>query len=193
MFAVDWLAVGLLALALYFPRHRRRDLVVSFLCVNIGVLAVSSVLSSAAIAAGVGLGLFGVLSIIRLRSTELEQHEVAYYFSALALGLLAGLAAPSAISVGLMAMILVVIFVGDHPRLFRRYRHQVVLLDPAFPDEGALIAHLEQLLGARVHGVVVQRLDLVNDTTVVEARYQLPQQRALSIRPEPTLASTVSR
>ena len=193
MFAVDWLAVGLLALALYFPRHRRRDLVVSFLCVNIGVLAVSSVLSSAAIAAGVGLGLFGVLSIIRLRSTELEQHEVAYYFSALALGLLAGLAAPSAISVGLMAMILVVIFVGDHPRLFRRYRHQVVLLDPAFPDEGALIAHLEQLLGARVHRVVVQRLDLVNDTTVVEARYQLPQQRALSVRPEPTPASTVSR
>ena len=64
-------------LLLYFPRHRRRDLVVSFLCVNIGVLAVSSVLSSAAIASGVGLGLFGVLSIIRLRSTELEQHEVA--------------------------------------------------------------------------------------------------------------------
>ena len=78
MFAVDWLAVGLLALALYFPRHRRRDLVVSFLCVNVGVLAVSSVLSSAAIAAGVGLGLFGVLSIIRLRSIELEQHEVAH-------------------------------------------------------------------------------------------------------------------
>ncbi len=95
MFAVDWLAVGLLALALYSPRHRRRDLVVSFLCVNIGVLAMSSVLSSAAIAAGVGLGLFGVLSIILLRSTELEQHEVAHYFSALALGLLAGLAAPA--------------------------------------------------------------------------------------------------
>ena len=152
MFAVDRLAVGLLALALYFPRHRRRDLVVSFLCMNIGVLAVSSVLSSPAIAAGVGLGLFGVLSIIRLRSTELEQHEVAYYFSALALGLLAGLAAPSAISVGLMAMILVVIFVGDHPRLFRRYRHHPVVLDQAFLDEGALIAHLEILLGARCTG-----------------------------------------
>ena len=174
LFAIDWLAVGLLAFGLYFPRHRRRDLVVAFLCVNIGVLAVSSVLSSTAIAAGVGLGLFGVLSIIRLRSTELEQHEVAYYFSALALGLLAGLAvartgSPSA----LMAMILLVIFIGDHPRMFRRYRHQVVVLDQAFPDENALIAHLEQMLGARVHRVIVQRLDLVNDTTTVEARYQL--------------------
>lgn len=174
MFAVDWLAVGLLALGLYFPRHRRRDLVVSYLGVNVGVLAVSSVLSSTAIAAGVGLGLFGVLSIIRLRSTELEQHEVAYYFSALALGLLAGLASPSWISVALMAMVLLVMYVGDNPRLFRRYRHQTVVLDRAFPDETALVAHLEQLLNARVHRVVVQRLDLVNDTTTVEARYQVP-------------------
>lgn len=178
LFAIDWVAVGLLAFGLYFPRHRRRDLVVAFLCVNIGVLAVSSVLSSTAIAAGVGLGLFGVLSIIRLRSTELEQHEVAYYFSALALGLLAGLATPSWITVALMAMILGVIFIGDHPRMFRRYRHQVVVLDQAFSDENALIAHLEQMLGAKVHRVIVQKLDLVNDTTTVEARYQLSSRKA---------------
>ena len=68
------------------------------------------------------------------------------------------------------------------------------MLDQAFPDEGALIAHLEQLLpGARVHRVVVQRLDLVNDTTVVEARYQLPQRPAALVGPESTLTSTVSR
>jgi hypothetical protein len=194
LFAIDWLAVGLLAFGLYVPRHRRRDLVVAFLCVNIGVLAVSSVLSSTAIAAGVGLGLFGVLSIIRLRSTELEQHEVAYYFSALALGLLAGLASPSWITVALMAMILLVIFIGDHPRMFRRYRHQVVILDQAFPDENALVAHLEQMLGARVHRVIVQRLDLVNDTTTVEARYQLaPRRSAIADGLEQSLPQSVSR
>src|ERR1700712_3201957 len=134
MFALDWLAVGLLALGLSFPRHRRRDLVVSYLGVNVGVLAVSSVLSSTAVAAGVGLGLFGVLSIIRLRSTELEQHEVAYYFSALALGLLAGLSVtPTWLTVSLMTMIVAVMFVADHPRLFRRYRHEIIVLDRAFP------------------------------------------------------------
>ena len=35
---------------------------------------------------GLGLGLFGVLSIIRLRSSEPSQEEVAYYFVALAMG-----------------------------------------------------------------------------------------------------------
>lgn len=64
-----------------------------------------------------------------------------------------------------MAMIVLVMFVGDHPRLLRRYRHQQVVLDQAHPDETALIAHLEQTLGARVHRIVVQKLDLVNDTT----------------------------
>src|SRR3954463_3035718 len=85
--AVDLVAIGVLTFGIYFPRHRRRDLVVAFLGVNVGVLAVSMILGSTAIGAGLGLGLFGVLSIIRLRSREIEQHEVAYYFASLALGL----------------------------------------------------------------------------------------------------------
>lgn len=184
--AADWVAIGLLVFALYFPRHRRRDLVVAFLVVNVGVLAVSAVLADTAIAAGVGLGLFGVLSIIRLRSTELEQHEVAYYFSALALGLLAGLSpTPDWITLSLMAMIVTVMFLGDHPKLFRRYRHQQIVLDRAWPDETALIAHLEHTLGARVHRIVVQRLDLVNDTTTVEVRYQLSSDDRALATPAP--------
>ncbi|WP_066582786.1 DUF4956 domain-containing protein [Cellulomonas timonensis] len=172
LYLVDLIAISILTFGLYFPRHRRRDLVVAYLGVNVGVLAVAGALAQSAVGAGLGLGLFGVLSIIRLRSTELEQHEVAYYFSALALGLLGGLSggAPG-LSIGLMALILVVLAVGDHPRLFRQYRHQVVVLDVALADETALIAHLEGLLGAQVHRVSVQRLDLVNDTTCVEVRY----------------------
>lgn len=174
LFAADLVAVTILTFALYFPRHRRRDLVVAYLGVNVGVLAVSAALGSSTVGAGLGLGLFGVLSIIRLRSTELAQSEVAYYFSALALGLIGGLGVTSAaMGLGLMALILVTIAVGDHPRLLRRYRSQTIVLDQAFGDETALVAHLERLLGARVHAASVQRLDLVNDTTWVDVRYSL--------------------
>src|ERR1041384_2798127 len=89
--AADVVAISVLAFGVYFPRHHRRDLVVAFLGVNIGVLATSTVLGSSSVGAGLGLGLFGVLSIIRLRSDEITQHELAYYFAALSLGLLAGL------------------------------------------------------------------------------------------------------
>lgn len=172
--AADLVAIVLLAFAVYFPRHHRRDLVVAFLGVNVGVLAVSMVLESSTIGVGLGLGLFGVLSIIRLRSDEISQHEIAYYFAALTLGLIAGISpGPTAVSAALMALVVLVLVVADHPRLFGRYRQQSVHLDSAQTDEVALRAHLEQLLGARVVGLTVKRVDLVNDTTLVDVRYQL--------------------
>lgn len=191
--AIDLLAVSLLTFALYFPRHRRRDLVVAFLGVNVGVLAVTLSLSSATVGAGLGLGLFGVLSIIRLRSSEIAQHEVSYYFAALAIGLVAGLGGVNLLTGGLIVLILAVMFVGDHPGLFRRYRQQVVVLDRAEPDEQALRERLEELLGARVHGVTVQQLDLVDDTTTVEVRYALDRERGPAAERLPALDGAESR
>jgi len=47
LFAIDLVAVTLLVFGLYFPRHRRRDLVVAYLGVNVGVLAVAGSLTTA--------------------------------------------------------------------------------------------------------------------------------------------------
>ncbi|WKU04497.1 DUF4956 domain-containing protein [Micromonospora sp. HUAS LYJ1] len=191
LFAIDICAVALLVFGLYFPRHRRRDLVVAYLGVNVGVLAVASALSASNVGAGLGLGmaLFGVLSIIRLRSTELDQHEVAYYFSALALGILGALGTRSVwLNGGLMALIVAVMFLGDHRRVFRHYRHQILVLDSAVTDHVALVAHLEQLLNARVHVATAQRVDLVNETTVVDVRYSVARRTPASTPGSPVPA-----
>ncbi|MBO0611092.1 DUF4956 domain-containing protein [Myceligenerans salitolerans] len=186
LYAVDLVAVVVLVLALYFPRHRRRDLVVAYLLVNVGVLAVSSALASSTVAAGLGLGLFGVLSIIRLRSLELEQHEVAYYFAALALGLLGGLGSTTG-WLGLAGSVLVVgvMAVADHPRFLARVSHETrsVMLDGALTDHLALVARLETLLGGTVHAVSVRKLDLVNDTTLVDVRFSAGPRPAPSSGP----------
>lgn len=174
VFGLNVVAITILTFGLYFPRHRRRDLVVSYLGVNIGVLAVTEALTSAEVTAGLGLGLLGVLSIIRLRSFELDQQEVAYYFVSLALGVLGGVTlSPAWLSPALMAALLVAVFVGDHPRLFARYRVETITLDAAYTDETALVRRLEDMLGARVHRVAIRRVDLVNDTTNVEVRFEL--------------------
>ncbi|GIJ45191.1 DUF4956 domain-containing protein [Virgisporangium aliadipatigenens] len=183
--AADLLAIGTLAFGVYLPRHHRRDLVVAFVGMNVGVLAVAMVLGSSTVGAGLGLGLFGVLSIIRLRSDEIAQQELAYYFAALAIGLLAGLHGTlSPLSGGLMVLIVVALYLGDHPRLLRRHRHQTVRLDAAYTDEDALRAHLELTLGATVTRLDVKHLDVVNDTTLVEVRYLVGASR---IRKEPSL------
>ncbi|HEY3437784.1 MAG TPA: DUF4956 domain-containing protein [Actinotalea sp.] len=185
--ALDLAAVGILCAGLYLPRHGRRELVVAYLAVNVGVLAVATALAGTAVPAGLGLGLFGVLSIIRLRSTQLDQHEVAYYFSALALGLLCGLGAtPLWMTAVLCALVLLALHVGDHPRLLPRRRNHLMTLDSAHTDESALIAHLERLLGVEVLAVSLQKVDLVMQTTLVEVRYDAP--RPALARTEPGLS-----
>ncbi|HUF94784.1 MAG TPA: DUF4956 domain-containing protein [Acidimicrobiia bacterium] len=174
LMVIDLIAVALLVFALYFPRHKKREMIVAYLVANVGVVAVANALSTSAIAAGLGLGLFGILSIIRLRSSELDQPEIAYYFASLALGLLAGISvSPTWLSPTMMAVVLVALFVGDHPTLFASYRSQRVTLDRAYSSEAALRVVLEEMLGAKVHRVKVRNVDLVRDTTTVEVRYQL--------------------
>ena len=82
----DLAALAFLVGALYLSRYGCRDLTAAYIGVNIEVLAVTLLLSTASVGAGLGLGLFGVLSIIRLRSTEISQGEIAYFFASLALG-----------------------------------------------------------------------------------------------------------
>ncbi|MFI1988759.1 hypothetical protein [Actinoplanes sp. NPDC020271] len=48
------------------------------------------------------------------------------------------------------ALIIAALFLGDHPGLFKRYRHQVVHLDAAHTDETARRAHVARLLGGTV-------------------------------------------
>lgn len=179
--SADAVAVLLTAFGLYFPRHRRRDLTLAILSINVCVIAVATVLARADVTAGLGVGLFGVLSIIRVRSLELDQIEVAYYFSSIALGLLGGVhIRPSWVTPVLMGAIVATLLVVDHPWLFGRYRTQLVTLDRALTDETEIKRRLEELLDAEVVRLVVRKVDLVEDLTSVDVRFRLRADAALA-------------
>jgi len=170
---IDLAAIALLAFGVYYPRQRRRDLVVALLGVNVGVFAVAAVLGSTEVGIGLGLGLFGVLSIIRLRSYEISQRDIAYYFAALAVGLVTALPGVAVwMQAALTALIVVVMWLGDHPRFLARSRQQVVTLDRAITADDELKQELEQRLGGSVTSFTVQRVDFVDDTTTVDVRYR---------------------
>lgn len=171
--SADAIAVLLIAFGIYFPRHRRHDLTLAILSINVCVVAVAMVLARADVTAGLGVGLFGVLSIIRVRSIELDQVELAD-FSSIALGLLGGVRVhPGWMAPVLMAAIVATLFVVDHPGLFARYRIQTVTLDRAMTDEAEVRRRLEELLDAEVVRLRVKRIDLVEDTTSVDVRFRL--------------------
>ena len=170
-FALDAVAICVLTFGLYMPRHRRKDLAVALMGVNIGVLAVTATLATSTVGAGLGLGLFGVLSIIRLRSTELSQVEVAYYFAALAMALVGGLAGGNALmAAGLIGAIVVVLALVDSPRFLASSRQFTMVVDRAITDTGELARYIEAQTGVLVKAVIVTRVDYINDSTVVDVR-----------------------
>lgn len=170
--ATDLVAITVVV-TLYFRRHQRRDLLLSYAALNVGVLAVTTMLASAPVGAGLGLGLFGILSIIRLRSDAITQEEIAYYFIALALGLIAGLH-PGDMWVApvLSALLVAVMYVVDHPRTLPGARRQMLVLDEAILSEDALRARIEQRFGLDVRHLIVQETDFVRDVTVVDVRFR---------------------
>ncbi|TMR10141.1 DUF4956 domain-containing protein [Nonomuraea turkmeniaca] len=169
---MNLVAICLLAYGIYYRRHHRRDLLFAYVALNVGIFAVVSLLLVQRIDIAVGFGLFGLLSIIRLRSSEITQQEIAYYFVAIVLGLVNGVAAAwPLIALALDGVLLAVMYVADHPQLLGRTRHQMVTLDVVHADPDLLRADLESRLRARVLQCVVTQVDYVRDVTVVDVRY----------------------
>lgn len=180
LFAIDIGAICLLVFALYIPRHRRKDLAVALIGVNVGVVAVTTALSTANVGAGLGLGLFGVLSIIRLRSSELSQHEVAYYFAALAMGLVGGLSGMSVpVGAALIGAIVVALALVDSPYFLNSSRQITMTIDRAIADTDELRAYVSEEAGLDVKEVSIIRLDYVNDSTMVDVRCSASRSRKL--------------
>jgi hypothetical protein len=177
---IDLVAIAVLVYPLYFLRHRRRDILFALVGVNVGVVGLTFMLAHTPLArtTGLGLGLIGVLRIIRLRSAVVSLDEIAYFLISLSLGLLCGTKPdPTWLTPVVAAALLAVVFIVDHPGIHKNYRHQELLLDHAFSDETALISHLSTLLHADIHRATVRRLDMVRDTTLVDVRYRLASQR----------------
>ncbi len=172
--AADLIAISILVFGIYYRRHFRRDLVLAYVALNVGIMAVTALLLDSGAGIGLGMGLFGILSIIRLRSDAITQEEVAYYFVALAMGLINGLhPGPLWLTPAISLVLVLVMFAADHPRFAPRTRRQTITLDRAYTHEPSLKAALKGLLGADVLHVVVQELDTVRDVTVVDVRFRI--------------------
>jgi hypothetical protein len=188
-YATDLAGITILAYVIYFRRHFRRDLLLSYIALNVGILAVMTILTSVEVGVGLGLGLFGILSIIRLRSDQITQGEIAYYFISLTLGLLAGLHPANLWLVPAMTFgLLTVMYVADHPRLLSKTKRQILTLDHAYIDEASLIDALCIIVRGEVRHVVVMETDLVRDISIVDVRYVVSTRQKAS---EKTAAAAV--
>ncbi|GAA1276725.1 hypothetical protein GCM10009609_44650 [Pseudonocardia aurantiaca] len=170
---IDLVALFLMTYVLYFRRHWRTDLLLSYVALNIGVFVTMSVLTQVRVELAVGFGLFAILSIIRLQAGRVSQQEVGYYFLALVLGLLNGLGLEDRGLVVAMNVVLLLVVLGvDCKPLRDRSRRMDVHLDGVYTNEAALVAELERKLGGRVAYQEITEIDLIEGHMIIDVRLQ---------------------
>ncbi|MBW8794214.1 MAG: DUF4956 domain-containing protein [Streptomyces sp.] len=192
---LDVLALLILVGRLYRRRPSAPAMPLVLAALNIGLFAAMSTISSGKFPAGVGFGLFGILSLVRLRSAAFTLRDVAYTFVTLVIALCTGLPHRQMwLVVALVAAVLLAVLLVDDPKSYDPPTRTVKLtLDRIYP-EPALIAHDVALrFGQAPLSVEVDEVDYVRETTRVSARYPVqPGETALVPQSEPREELTLS-
>lgn len=173
---IDVLAMLVLVGWLYRRRHSAPAMPLVFAVLNIGLFAALSAISSGDFKAGIGFGLFGLLSLVRLRSTAFTLKDVAYTFIALVLGLVNGLQERQVwLVAALNLLVILAVAVTDDSRSRPATQVMRVTLDHVVLDPDAALAELSRTLAVPVVAVVIDDVDMVRETTRVSARYEVPE------------------
>lgn len=184
-FLIDLVAVSLVAFFIYFRRHARWDLLMTYTAFNIGLFVVLTVISTVNAGIGVGFGLFAILSIIRLRSEPFSNIELGYFFIAMILGVLNALQISerfvpidTLFTLVLNAVAVLAVYVMDHPALQRNAGRRRITLDTIHDDEAALKADLERRLHVEILDYTILRVDYVMEVTELDVQYADRRQAA---------------
>ena len=173
---LDVLALALFWGALQLRGHARRDLLLVFSLFNLGLVVVLTVISTSHSATAIGFGLFAMLSIIRLRSEPFGNAELGYFFVALVLALINGVADGDLATTAMLdAVVLVAVLVIGNPWMGANPSKRDIMLDRIHDDDHALRADLEQRLGVRVVDFMIHEVDYVREVTRLTISY-LPRQ-----------------
>jgi hypothetical protein len=172
----DVVALLILIGVLYRRRQSAPAMPLVFAALNIGLFASLAAITAGHFKAGVGFGLFGLLSLVRLRSTSFTLKDVAYTFVALVLGLVNGLDERQLwLVLTLNALLLLVILVADDSRSQPATRVMRLTLDHVVLNPADVAAELSARLSVPVLSAVIDDVDFIRETTRVSVRYPIDE------------------
>ncbi|MFF0191023.1 DUF4956 domain-containing protein [Streptomyces sp. NPDC005244] len=169
---LDVLALLVLVGWLYRRRRPVAEMPLALTALNLGLFAAMTAISAGKFPAGVGFGLFGILSLVRLRSAAFTVRDVAYAFVALVIALSNGLPQRETwMIIGIDALLLVAVLLVDDPGSHQPTRVTKVTLDRVYRNADDIRADLTARLGSEPLTLEVDEIDYVRETTRVSARY----------------------
>ena len=167
---------------LYYRKSRRRDFYFTFMLISVAIFFIVFFMifvledMKGKTSMGVGIGLFGIFSIMRYRTDAMPVREMTYLFVIIALSLV------NAISEGVpMVELLITNFIFLVAVWLLEWRLKVLpskiiqydKIDLVKPEcKAELIADLEQRLGLEIVQVEVGAIDFIRDMAMVKIRYR---------------------
>ena len=173
---IDALAMLVLVGWLYRRRSAAPEMALVLSALNVGLLAAVLAIGVGSFPAGVGFGLFGLLSLVRLRSAAFTLKDMAYTFVALVLGLVNGLPQAPILAVAMLNLLLLgVIWLTDETREGTTSRLMKITLDTVVTDLDDVRAAVVARVGVTPSAVAVVDVDFVRETTRVWVRHAVDE------------------
>ena len=183
---VNWVIVHFL----YFKKSKRRDFYFTFVIISMAIFFLVYLMMSldrGKATMGVGLGLFGIFSIMRYRTDSMPVREMTYLFVVVCLSVVHAIAEPFGVdNTGKMVgspliELLIIDMITIVTIMFFEHFLKVVasklvqydrieLIKPERREE--LIADLEERLGLKVIAVRVGAVDFLRDMAVLRVYYE---------------------
>ena len=183
---VNWSIVHFL----YFKKSQRRDFYFTFVIISIAIFFLVYLMMGmdrGKATMGVGLGLFGIFSIMRYRTDTMPVREMTYLFVVVCLsvvhamavslgvdseGKMLGTPLPELIAIDVIVFIGIVIFemvLKNETSKIVQY-DRIEYIKPENRDK--LIADLEDRLGVKITDVKVGAVDFLRDMAVLRVYYE---------------------
>lgn len=189
-FLISTVMVWIMVHFLYYSKSKRRDFYFTFMLIGIVIyflvyfmiFVLEDLKGKTGI--GIGIGLFGIFSIMRYRTDAMPVREMTYLFSIICMAVINALGTeisllemlvPNIIIVGAVALCESFLLRSKQATKLIQY-DRVALIKPDCREQ--LKADLEERTGLTIDSLEVGAIDYLRDTAIIKIYYHDPQANA---------------
>ena len=176
--AVNWVIVDLL----YYPKSKRRDFFFTFMLIGVAIFFIVFFMifvledMKGKTGIGVGIGMFGIFSIMRYRTDAMPVREMTYLFIVLCLSVVNALASTMPVVELLLTDLLIILCVWGCEKSLKVVPCKLIQYDRMElikPERRAeLIEDIRERTGLDVIKVEIGGIDMLRDMTVIKVYYR---------------------
>ncbi len=164
---------------IYYPKHRSKKYVFTFLAFNLIIFFVVSMMTSVEMSIGVGFGLFAIFSVLRYRTNPIPIREMTYLFIIAALPLMNGSAAiadhwAKLIIANLSVVLILFILENGWGFSFESSKtityEKIKLIKPE--NRVQLVEDLEERTGLVINRLEIGKINFLRDTARIRVFYE---------------------